>query len=309
MILVDFSNISYRCLFSAIKDIPNASKSSEYGGLMLHQMLEYFNTIQKDFSATYGNEIILCLDSPVTWRGQLYPEYKKSRKKDSKIDWEDFFSFRDEFLQDMLCLPYKQAFTPLAEADDIIYVLSKHAKEKVLIISEDKDFLQLKSDKIDIYRPIAKCFLEVPPKGIGWALAYHICLGDKVDNIPSIKEYTIPTPEYSAFLQDENNKDKEFEGVKWKPGRFGEKSAAEFTDNLLSNLRGNPAMYQRFLQNRALIDMRKLPKLMEERILETPLQGSYDADKMDLFYQKYNLRKISATMHLAKSYDFVGWNI
>ena len=55
-------------------------------------------------------------------------------------------------------LPYKVVETYGAEADDVIATLCKHYQnEKVMIISGDKDFIQLqKYDNVKQYSPITK---------------------------------------------------------------------------------------------------------------------------------------------------------
>lgn len=305
MVLVDFNNLAYRCLFSATM-YNKHTKPSEYGGLMLHMLLTSLNSVENKFS-NYG-EIILCIDCPWTWRAKLYPEYKKNRKRDdSKLDWGEYFNFQNEFLSELKNSKYKQIFVSEAEADDIIYVLSKHSNEKVLIISEDKDFFQLKSDKIDIYRPIKQEFLPEPEKGIEYALNYHICLGDKVDNIPSIKDNTIETPEYLKWLNE--GAIGEFEGVKYKNGGFGPKTCEKFMEDFEANLEANPKMKARFDENRKLIDMSMIPNKIETRILETNLEGEFNKDKMDEFYQKYNLRKLSESVNAIGNHAFTGWDV
>jgi 5'-3' exonuclease len=51
--------------------------------------------------------------------------------------------------------PYKVMDVPLAEADDIIAVITKHYKQvdPILIVSSDKDFIQLLDHNVSIYRP------------------------------------------------------------------------------------------------------------------------------------------------------------
>ena len=95
-----------------------------------------------------------------------------------------------EYLND---LPVIQTMIDYVEADDVIAYVAQHKKyeewEKV-IVSSDKDFFQLISDKTKLYRPIQKELVDYPtliekfsihPKN--FALARSL-VGDKSDNLP-----------------------------------------------------------------------------------------------------------------------------
>ena len=73
-----------------------------------------------------------------------------------------------------------------AEADDVIAVLAKQwtRDDKVLILSGDKDFMQLqKYDNVKQYSPVQKKFLRVDnPQEF---LFEHIVRGDTGDGIPN----------------------------------------------------------------------------------------------------------------------------
>ena len=92
-------------------------------------------------------------------------------------------------------LPVIQAMVPSIEADDIIAyaVQMPHFKgwQKV-IISSDKDFIQLCDDETVLYRPIQKVFLNVNRildeykiHPTNFALARAVA-GDKSDNLPGV---------------------------------------------------------------------------------------------------------------------------
>ena len=85
--------------------------------------------------------------------------------------------------------PYRYLAVDNAEADDIIAILTKESKEpeikKVLILSGDKDFIQLQmNDNVFQYSPATKKFLNgVDPQEY---LKEHILRGDKGDGIPNV---------------------------------------------------------------------------------------------------------------------------
>ena len=94
-------------------------------------------------------------------------------------------------------LPIKTTVIDKVEADDIIAVLSKKLVEKfnstVFIVSSDKDFVQLVTDKIILYRPMEKEYYntETVLEKFGVLsenfIIYKTLLGDNSDKIPGVK--------------------------------------------------------------------------------------------------------------------------
>jgi DNA polymerase-1 len=140
-------------------------------------------------------------------RRNLYPEYKANRNS-SRITNHNIFSSKDEesesinnqisrLIQYLQCLPVTVISIDGLEADDIIgYLANKfqahNETQKVTIMSADKDFLQLVSDKVHCYSPTKKKIYT--PKdvleefGVSSSnfLNYKILMGDTSDNIPGI---------------------------------------------------------------------------------------------------------------------------
>jgi DNA polymerase-1 len=140
-------------------------------------------------------------------RRNLYPEYKANRNS-SRITNHNIFSSKDEesesinnqisrLVQYLQCLPVTVISIDGLEADDIIgYLANKFQAhdetQKVTIMSADKDFLQLVSDKVHCYSPTKKKIYT--PKDVleefgvssNNFLNYKILMGDTSDNIPGI---------------------------------------------------------------------------------------------------------------------------
>jgi 5'-3' exonuclease len=140
-------------------------------------------------------------------RRNLYPEYKANRNS-SRITNHNIFSSKDEesesinnqisrLVQYLQCLPVTVISIDGLEADDTIgYLANKFQAhdetQKVTIMSADKDFLQLVSDKVHCYSPTKKKIYT--PKdvleefGVSSSnfLNYKILMGDTSDNIPGI---------------------------------------------------------------------------------------------------------------------------
>lgn len=134
---------------------------------------------------------MICHDSSNCWRKDIFPEYKASRKEKQKtdaVDWHDIYNKLHELRQEISNnFPYKNIRVERTEADDIISVLAtKYCQtEKVLIISNDKDFRQLLHlPNVRQYSPMSKSFVECDnPKKF---LVDHIMAGDSSDGIPNI---------------------------------------------------------------------------------------------------------------------------
>lgn len=139
----------------------------------------------------------------------LYPEYKANRKINKISNWEGFETQAEESdaitnqivrLVDYLkCLPVDLISIDKVEADDVIGYITKSLEDSVYIMSSDKDYLQLVSDKVTVYSPIKKKFYT--PKlvkeefGISTPnfLTQKILLGDSSDNVPGVHGLGIKT--------------------------------------------------------------------------------------------------------------------
>lgn len=87
-------------------------------------------------------------------------------------------------------------FPRTREADDIVAYICKTIEGKKIIISVDKDFLQLVSDEVTLFDPIRKKEYttdnfeeETGCKNIEDWMVTKCCLGDKSDNVPGIEKF------------------------------------------------------------------------------------------------------------------------
>ena len=136
----------------------------------------------------------------------LYPEYKANRNK-SRMTNYSIFSSKDEenesinnqmarLIQYLQCLPVTLISVDGVEADDIIGYLvgkfEKYSTKEITILSADKDFLQLVSNKVQVYSPTKKKIYK--PKDVldefGVSsynfVNYKILMGDSSDNLPGV---------------------------------------------------------------------------------------------------------------------------
>ena len=117
-----------------------------------------------------------------------------------------------EYLNEM---PILQSYVENVEADDIIALVSQSqalSEHHKIILSSDKDFIQLCDDTTILYRPIQKEILnkkrileqfEIHPTN--FALARAIA-GDKSDNLPGVGGAGLPTvSKRFPFLSEEKS--------------------------------------------------------------------------------------------------------
>jgi len=186
MIIIDMNQIS---LASLMMDL-NMRKSNEVDeGMVRHMILNSVRLYRQQFNKEYG-EVILTYDSKHYWRREYFPQYKagrkKGREKDNK-DWNKIFGvlnkIKAEFKEN---LPYKYLEVYGCEADDIIATLCKNNQdEKIMIISGDKDFIQLhKYPSVKQYSPILKKFVK--DHNPDTYIKEHILKGDTSDGVPNV---------------------------------------------------------------------------------------------------------------------------
>jgi len=234
----------------------NAVELSE--DLVRHMVLNSIRGINKKFSKDYG-ELVIASDGKHSWRKQIFPNNKANRKKNreqSGHDWETIFDVINRIKSELKeFMPYKLLELETAEADDVIAVLIRkiqrvvgpnHAK-KILIVSGDKDFIQLHSDNVRQYNPILNKYVgkdETPSIYI----REHILKGDRSDGVPNI-------------LSDDNVF---VEGRRQRPlskKKINELICAGF---LYTEL--NDEEQKNYDRNRKLIDLTLIPVELEEKI-------------------------------------------
>lgn len=198
VLIVDSMNTFLRC-FSAINHLN--PEGSHIGGLT-----GYLKSIGYAIRTIKPTKVILVFDGEGsnTNKKYLYPEYKANRNLTQITNW-GFDTKEDEndamvsqivrLVEYLSILPVHLLAIPKIEADDVIGYLCKKLPNKVTIMSADRDFFQLVSDKIDVYSPTKKKFytpklvkeeFEVYPQNF---ILYKTFLGDKGDNIPKIKGF------------------------------------------------------------------------------------------------------------------------
>ena len=180
-ILVDFSQIVIGSYMMAAK-YADADMDAIRPGV-----LNTLRIYRNKFTNEYG-ELILCCDDRYTWRKEIFPNYKASRKKTRKssgIDWQNLYDCLNKLKDELRTwFPYKLIQVEKAEADDVIATIVDLLDERTLILSSDKDFIQLQKFNVRQYSPVQKKFIE--DETAERSLHEKIIRGDVGDGIPNI---------------------------------------------------------------------------------------------------------------------------
>jgi hypothetical protein len=243
MIILDLNNV----LFSAV--LKDLNKTSEINvDLFRHIALNSIRALNAKFRAEYG-EMVFAVDSFNYWRKSQFPYYKASRKKareKSELNWNKIFECLDSLKKDLQeVFPYKYIRIDTAEADDIIAVACKYTNKSVLIISTDKDYLQLQTNTlVKQYDPVKMIMVKTDdPKSY---LLEHIIRGDSNDGVPNIA-----SPDNCFVIGQRQNR---------------------ITSKMLDsykNIENQPehSLYRNYMRNKMLIDLTQIPSEIEQQII------------------------------------------
>jgi len=253
MILVDMNQIS---LASVMMHLNITKRDSVEGGMVRHMILNSLRMYRERFFKEYG-ELVICYDSKHYWRRDIFPQYKAGRKKtrdSSSHDWNDIFEFLNAFKDEMIeFMPYKVLEVYGAEADDIIYTLThefEYDNGKTLILSGDKDFIQLQRYKnVTQYSPITKKFIN----GVVWNeyLDEHILRGDTSDGVPNVL-----SPD-NTFV----------DGLRQRP--LGKKKIQSWVEHNIEDVLPNDEVKRNYQRNKKLIDLTEVPQELFMEITQT----------------------------------------
>ena len=183
MILIDLSQIMVAStMMSMGKDQSQVDIS-----MVRHMVLNSLRMYRSKYHEEYG-ELVLCCDGRYSWRREHFPQYKASRKTNRDADsrdWSQIFGCLDTIKSELKeYFPYKYIEVEEAEADDIIGFLAKSWGVPIMIISGDKDFIQLQvNENVKQYSPITNKLIT--DKDPAKYLKEHIMRGDSSDGVPN----------------------------------------------------------------------------------------------------------------------------
>jgi len=265
---------------SVMMHLHMSKRTTPDNNMVRHMILNSLRMYRTRFSSEFG-ELVLCYDSKHYWRRDYFPQYKANRKRDRKKsdqDWDAIFECLNTIKEEIETnMPYKFLEIYGAEADDIIATICTEYDEEIMILSGDKDFIQLQRfPNVKQYSPITKKMVNgLNPDGY---LREHILKGDVSDGIPNVL-----SPDHTLT-----------DGLRQHP--LTKKKIASILetipfDSLPEETKRN---YQR---NKKLIDLTSAPPELSDEILKTYRSSPYgDRSKLLNYFIQKRLRTLTESI-------------
>jgi 5'-3' exonuclease len=262
MIIIDYNGIAIGNLITQRLNVDE--------DLIRHMILNTIRMYNKKFRKEYGQVVIACDAS--SWRRDYFPNYKFKRREareddKSTMDWNEVFRIINQVREEIRDnFPYKVLHVDKCEADDIIATLVSETQEfgkhePVMIVSADKDFIQLhKYDNVRQYSPMTKKFIQ--DKNPRTYITEHIFKGDSSDGVPNVLS---PDNTFVDSIRQSPVTKKKIET--WMSG----------IENLQSVM--DEETYRNYCRNKKLIDLEEIPDDIKQNIINT-YEGTKTAHKM-----------------------------
>ena len=192
VILIDGNNLMFRSYYATAYS-GNIMRNSK--GFPTNGLFGFVNMMNKIIHEENPNYILVAFDIGKTFRHEKYEDYKGGRDE-TPNELKMQFPVAKEILTAM---NIKYLEVPGYEADDIIGTFAKmidnNEDYEGLIVSSDKDLLQLISDKVTVKLLKSKDYIMMTP--VTFKATYGVeparmtdlkgLMGDASDNIPGVK--------------------------------------------------------------------------------------------------------------------------
>ena len=270
MILLDYSQ------FVIANVMMNKKSMSE--DFVRHSILNTIRMYHHKFNEEYG-DLVVCCDATNNLRKEAFKYYKAQRKTTrdkSDFDWSELFRLlhmvREEIAENF---PYKVVYIDKAEADDIIaaLILNNDTNEPILILSSDKDFIQLQKYKnVSQYSPLKKAFLNTDnPENF---LREHILRGDVSDGVPNFLSSD------DTFVTDK------------RQTPLSKKKVSVWSE-LEPDVFCQGEQLRNYRRNEMLIDLTKIPEWLQDKIVvEYDRQPEVGRTKLFNYFVKHKLKNL-----------------
>ena len=250
MILVDLNQVLISNLMAQVRGKGDVKPNKD---MIRHMVLNSLRGFNVKFKEEYGT-MILCSDAGDPWRRDFFPNYKYSRKQarlDGPFDWDNIFNIITEIKNEVRDnFPYVVMYVENSEADDIIATLVKQQTEsRYLIVSGDKDFVQLQHyGNVYQWSPLLKGYIGEQEDPVKF-LREQIIKGDRSDGVPNILSAD------DVFVK----------GERQKP--VMKKQLEEWVD--IDNIPLGSETKKYYNRNKKLIDLSQIPLTIENNIINT----------------------------------------
>ena len=192
LFLLDAYALIYRAYFAFVKNPRVNSK-----GLDTSAVFGFTNTLIELIKKEKPTHIAVCFDrKKPTFRHKQYKEYKANREETP----EGIINAKPYVDRLLNAFNITKVYMDGYEADDIIGTLAKKAEQKnfhVYMMTSDKDFAQLVSENIFMYRPgnkwnpaetwgIKEVLEKFQIQKVSQVIDFLGMMGDSIDNIPGL---------------------------------------------------------------------------------------------------------------------------
>lgn len=137
-----------------------------------------------------------CISMNRGFRTCLFPYYKAQRTNKYSEQWT---TFKNEIIKILYAFHLNVVSSMVFECDDLISIIASNLVEvstnKVMIISCDKDFLQIPKLTIKSKKRNGIKLIETTVESSMHELAKQFLLGDRIDNIPGVPKVGYATAE------------------------------------------------------------------------------------------------------------------
>jgi len=191
-IIIDGNNLLYRIFWTSNFKI-NESDSPGQIFLFLRALKSYVDKFQaKNIYCTWDKK----LDWPSTnFRKEATSVEYKAGRDDEKF--KDVFEFLEQIIDVISLLGVKNIYPKRMEADDVMAYLAHNLPGTSVVVTTDKDLLQVVSNNVTVFNPIKKKeitlnnFEEYTGVKKQYYLSYRAVTGDKSDNINGFPRFGI----------------------------------------------------------------------------------------------------------------------
>ena len=275
MILLDLSQVMISNIMMQVGQHTDAIQPD----LVRHMVINTIRSLKTKFGKEFGELVIAC-DDRKYWRREYFPPYKGNRKADrekSNIDWPALFDTLNTIKQELKDnFPYRVIQVEGAEADDVIGTITMefgsvlNNNNKILILSGDKDFVQLQRfGNVTQYDPVRK--KDIVSNNPELFLKHLVLTGDRGDGVPNVL-----SPDNSII-----------EGLRQKPLR-----ETKINELLNADFNSLPEeIVRNWNRNSMLIDLRCTPSVLRRAIMqEYHSQADKPRDKMFNYFIQHKMK-------------------
>ena len=322
-VIVDAMNLFHRA-----KHVAHRGDIDMRIGMALHIT---FNGVRKAWRDLGGDHVVFCLEGH-SWRKHVYEDYKANRVtaqlKKTQREREDDELFFEAFNDLASFIKEKTNCTVLrcevAEADDVIASwIDLHPEREHIILSSDSDFVQLLSDNVEIYNPIAN--IRMTRDAIydekGYQLEFNVKTDGKIkvgDKSPGFVPERDDWMDFAMFLKcirgdKSDNIFPAYPGARIKGSKNKTGITEAWEDRNTGGFNWNNFMLQtwtdtdgnehtvkdRYEINRMLIDLHYQPLEVMEKLVEDIIDEVVTERKQNVgihfmkFCSRWDLRRIS----------------